>query len=520
MRTVHPPDLTDTERALVDAVAKGQRLTCSPPPPATPAAADNLPAVRAEIIRAILRGRLGDDPDPRGLRLRGARITGRLDIRNAQCAIGLQLEECILDEPVAAQAGQIPWLSLTRTIMAGLIGDNLQVSGSVYFHNCTVTGTSHIGLIRLPHAHIGSNLEFDGTKMRNDGGPVLVADGLRIDGSLFLREGFHAKGSSGQGLVWLHSAHIGGAADFHLAHIRNNAGPAIVAEGIQVGGHMMFLDFAAMGTRNTVNTATIRITTAKIDGGLNLRAARVLNRTGPAIDLRSTSVNLLALPADVACRSGDQDPQTWIADGLLQLDGLTYSTLHPDSATRDQWRQMLRDRTASYAAQPYQQLAATYRAAGHEADARNILIAQQKDLRARGQLGGRAARALHLMQGVFLGYGYRSWRALACLLGVAALAVALGLAAGHTRAGPHRYLATQPSAAGQVGTPCSTTQQIALGIDIGIPLIKTSLAQQCQINTSDLAGQMYTAAAWLLQILAWAFATIFIAGYTGLVRKI
>src|ERR1700746_4031260 len=36
----------------------------------------------AEVIRDILRGRLVADPDPHGVRLRGARISGRLDLED------------------------------------------------------------------------------------------------------------------------------------------------------------------------------------------------------------------------------------------------------------------------------------------------------------------------------------------------------------------------------------------------------------------------------------------------------
>jgi hypothetical protein len=32
-------------------------------------------------------------------------------------------------------------------------------------------------------------------------------------------------------------------------------------------------------------------------------------------------------------------------------------------------------------------------------------------------------------------------------------------------------------------------------------------------------GQVVTAAGWGLQLLAWAFATLFVAGFTGAVRK-
>ena len=51
---------------------------------------------RARVIRDILRGRLAADPDPHGLRLRGARIIGRLDLENLTTDVNLELNDCLL----------------------------------------------------------------------------------------------------------------------------------------------------------------------------------------------------------------------------------------------------------------------------------------------------------------------------------------------------------------------------------------------------------------------------------------
>jgi hypothetical protein len=40
----------------------------------------------------------------------------------------------------------------------------------------------------------------------------------------------------------------------------------------------------------------------------------------------------------------------------------------------------------------------------------------------------------------------------------------------------------------------------------------------CDI-TSTAAGQMLAVGGWILQLLAWAFATLFVAGFTSAVRK-
>ena len=57
------------------------------------------------------------------------------------------------------------------------------------------------------------------------------------------------------------------------------------------------------------------------------------------------------------------------SDRLLAVDGLTYAGV-PKLASAQDWVRLLRHGTRSYAAQPYQQLAAGYRALGDDRQAR------------------------------------------------------------------------------------------------------------------------------------------------------
>jgi hypothetical protein len=49
--------------------------------------------------------------------------------------------------------------------------------------------------------------------------------------------------------------------------------------------------------------------------------------------------------------------------------------------------------------------------------------------------------------------------------------------------------------------------------------VKPDVQQRCQLDTAG-AGGLVVAGTWLLQALAWAFVTLFVAGFTGLVRKL
>ena len=73
--------LTSVEQSLVEHVGRGEWLDLAVGDEAIDEAAmrswSKARTCRATVIREILRGRLAAEPDPHGLRLRGARITGR-----------------------------------------------------------------------------------------------------------------------------------------------------------------------------------------------------------------------------------------------------------------------------------------------------------------------------------------------------------------------------------------------------------------------------------------------------------
>jgi len=68
--------------------------------------------ISADVIRDILRGRRAADPDPHGLRLRGARITGRLDLANLTTDVSLLLSSCLLEEGVLAEGARLAFVAL------------------------------------------------------------------------------------------------------------------------------------------------------------------------------------------------------------------------------------------------------------------------------------------------------------------------------------------------------------------------------------------------------------------------
>jgi hypothetical protein len=581
------------EQRLIESVARGEVLDLAGDGPVDEAAMRSWGAERtvsASVIRELVRGRLVDEPDPHGLRLRGARIAGRIDLENITSDLALELRDCLLPGGLNLRKAQLLEVALTGCrIEQAADSDDAPVDATRFaarvlsLDRSTATSASEGGTVRLLAAHLGT-LDCSGARFENTAGPALDADGLQVDQSVFLRDGFTATSASERGAIRLLGAHLGGQLNCSGARLQNTTGPALNADHLQVaqdvflrdgftaasaseqgtirllGAHLGTLDCCGARLENAAGPAleadhlqvdrdvtldggftaasaselgTVQLPGAHIGGVLYCGGARLENTTGPALNADGLRVDQDLLLADeftatsadgqavlvlTGARIGgtfrlDTDRATHTAPGqgsLIELDGLTYSGL-PRPASLPRWLTLLREHTPGYAAQPYQHLAAAYRAAGHDRDTRTILIAQRRDQIRRAGLTG-SERAWGRLTGITLGYGYQPWRALLLLLATLAAAVTLSVIGGH-----HGGLAQKSTITGAVAA-CTTVDQIGVGLDLGTPLVRTGARDRCQ-PTDTPAGQTLTIASWFLQLLAWTFATLFIAGFTSAVRK-
>ena len=116
---------------------------------------------------------------------------------------------------------------------------------------------------------------------------------------------------------------------------------------------------------------------------------------------------------------------------------------------------------------------------------------------------------------VTLGYGYQPWRALLFLAGVVALSCVLAVVLGS-----HGALA-QTSNTATPGRSCTVIQQASVGLDLNLPIGKSVARDRCDLakDSTSVTAAWLTAGGWVLQLLAWAFAALFIAGFTSAVRK-
>lgn len=80
----------------------------------------------------------------------------------------------------------------------------------------------------------------------------------------------------------------------------------------------------------------------------------------------------------------------------------------------------------------------------------------------------------------------------------------------------HEPPTTNPAAA----TPCSTVERVGLGLEWSVPILATNAGKSCILNATTPAGQWITAGSWVFRLGGWALATLAVAGYTGIVRRV
>ncbi len=116
---------------------------------------------------------------------------------------------------------------------------------------------------------------------------------------------------------------------------------------------------------------------------------------------------------------------------------------------------------------------------------------------------------------VTLGYGYQPWRALWFLAAVVALSCVLAVVLGAHGA----LVQTNDTAA--PGQPCTVMQRVSVGLDLNLPVGASLARAGCGLprDAASVAAAWMAAADWVLRVLAWAFAALFIAGFTSAVRK-
>lgn len=251
--------------------------------------------VRAGLIRWLFVDREARElVDPRGVWIGGARITGRLDLSFTNVLLPLILWSCRLEEDIDLEWAKMPVLGLDGSWTGPIDADGLKLEGSLLLRN----GFHAEGGVRLPSATIGGNLDARGGTFKNLGGDALSADHMKVSGDVFLGGGFRAEGA-----VRLPDATIGGSLNAEGGTFKNPNGNALNGGRIKVtGGVFLRNGFSAEGE--------VRLLGATIGGNLDAGGGTFKNP------------NKVALNADGIKVGGDIFlSDKFVADGTVRLNG-------------------------------------------------------------------------------------------------------------------------------------------------------------------------------------------------------
>lgn len=494
--------------------------------------------VRAEVVAALLLGAgpehgPGDRP---ALRLTGARVTGRLDLRFAEIAVPVVLTDCTFDEAPDLQGARTRELVMTGCGLPGLVADAAQIDARLVLSRCRLTGPLVLtraqingdldlrdttvtapdgeaisavhatvggdalctrltvdGRFRLSGASIDGEFDLEGAALRNPGGHALDAYHVRITEDFTFHPGFSAEGriilsgaSVGAGLGFC-GARLSNAGDIALEAIDVTVSRNIdLGRGLTVEGGIE-LDGTRIGTELSFRDATLALT--RPDGtALSLRATQARET-----DLRTR----LPIDGTVDARNAHlgtlyDAPDTWPAD--LRLAETTYDALaNPlPAAERVRW---IRRTGGGYLPQPYEQLAAAYRKLGHEDEARTVLLARQRH---RRTTLAPHVRVWGYVQDAAVGYGYRPLRAGLWLLAL--------LVCGALYFGPHPPAPLEAGKAPQFNAVFYT-------LDLLVPII--TFGQEGAFAPRD-TGQWL---AYTLIASGWILATTVTAGISRAISR-
>jgi len=406
-------------------------------------------------------------------------------------------------------------VEITNDTGPAVMMERLHVEGSIRLLGARISGAGALGALRMARTHVAGELVLDDVEIVNQSGPALLADGLSTEGDLRLEDA-RVTGAGMDGAVRLIRAHVGELC-LDRAEIVNQSGPALMGDGLRTKAGIRFDNARLTGAGKL---GAVRLLHTQIGGQLTFEGAAIAHTAaGVTLDLEDAAIShTLHLPAKLVC----PDPRpsaSCVHTALVNVTGLTFRDLAQIDWRK--WLHIVRCHTLNYWPQPYQHLARMEQAAGHDGNARQILIAQQKDLyhRAGTGLEGWWTRRFHQLWGAFAGYGYRARRLTAALLLALVASCSLAWWSGQITSNDHYAAERTATFDNPVGEPCSTVELVGVGIDRGLPLSPTGVRAHCDLNVSTTAGQVFTVAIWAVQAVVWGLATLALAGYTGLIRK-
>lgn len=225
---------------------------------------------RHQTIRAkVLRHLLVDNQWPvheKGVRLKGVRILGQLDLEAATIRCPVRLDSCFLDGPAPALGfAAASLLTLTGCHLAGLAAESIAVSKDLDLSDSAFSGPVDLQAADIAGWLICSNAKLHGS---NKQGNALVADLIKVGASVAL-DGICV--TQGAGAIRLTGAQITGQLNCRRAQLngRDKEHNSLIGDWMKVGSSGVVLADAH------ITEGAVRLAGADITGQLNCRHAQL-----------------------------------------------------------------------------------------------------------------------------------------------------------------------------------------------------------------------------------------------------
>ena len=433
----------------------------------------------------------------------GVKIGGAVFLRNVKAEGGVLLLGATIALNLECDGGQF-----TNANAVALNAEGVKIGGSVFLRN----GFKSAGEVRLLVATIASNLECDGGQFNNAKAIAITADGVKIEGSVFLRNGFKAEGE-----VRLPGATIASNLECSGGQFNNAKADsfALQADGIKINGSILLRDGFEVNGKLSFISAYV----AKHFQWLNVQMPEKI-----ILDLRSAKVGTFW-----------DEEKSWPKIGNLFLNGFVYDEIQhsapTDAKSRINW--LKRQPASQFLPQPYEQLAGVLRKMGHENEANKVMIEKNDDIAHRFAFF-QPGRWLQFFFKLFVGYGYRPWRAFGWSLAV--IIIGTLLFSSGNRAGiitPTKENAYVSSSDGtlRLSEDYPKFNSFIYSLEMFTPLLKLEMGNYWQPNANrsgqyvvqgillPINGSLLRGYLWCHIILGWVLTTLWVGGLTGLVKK-
>jgi cytoskeletal protein CcmA (bactofilin family) len=412
-----------------------------------------------------------------------------------------------------------------------LNAERAEIKGDVSLKNTVHFG----GSICFLGVTIGGNLDCSGSKIESFSGVAFVVQRAQIKGTIFLKDGFYSKG-----LVLLSNVGLGGDLDCGDGNFDNPGADqyALLAESIEIKGVVLLRqNFKASGIVSFYN--------ATVEDGIYIENNISLRDSEPTIlDLQFATIRTLSDTKD-----------SWPKEGSLRIYGFSYEIIDQkspfSSSERLNWIR-LQNQKEIFSPQPYEQLAKVLKDSGHTREATEVLIAKHKDIRKYGQLG-KLDRFWNRFLDITIAHGYKPHRA----LWISLFIIGFGTVLFHFGYKYHliepseleAYMAANPEKPESLELENSPsreegqTEQIpaypeffspTYSLDVFLPIVELhqsnywlpKASQGSRIFKVDFLlldvrfGGLLLFYFWVHILLGWIFTSLWVAGFSGLIRRV